>query len=193
MPGLSAPRIEGRMSLRASIAGEIVMDDVSVPAQTLLAGVSGLQGPLGCRARWAAGPAGLPGQGALRHRPGRARRGRIPCWHAARSDTLERKQFGRPLAASQLVQKELAHRHTGMRPGVQGVLRAGRLLDEGKAAPGMISLIERNSCGRWQEIARTARDRRAGRAIRDERHVFRHMINLGTVHTCEGTRDASTR
>lgn len=177
MKGLSAPKIEGKMSLRASITGEIVMDDVFVPEANLLPNVSGLKGPFGClnKARYGIAWGAL---GAAEF-----------CWHAARQYTLDRTQFGRPLAQNQLIQKKLADMMTEITLGLQGCLRVGRLLDEEKAAPEMISLIKRNSCGKSLEIARTARDMHGGNGIHDEYHVIRHMINLETVNTYEGTHD----
>ena len=177
MPGLSAPKIEGKMSLRASITGEIVMDGVWVPEAQLLPGVNGLKGPFGClnKARYGIAWGAL---GAAEF-----------CWHAARQYTLDRQQFGRPLAANQLIQKKLADMQTEITLGLQSVLRVGRLMDEGRAAPEMISLIKRNSCGKALEIARQARDMHGGNGIHDEYHVIRHMINLETVNTYEGTHD----
>ena len=177
MKGLTAPKIEGKMSLRASITGEIVMDEVFVPAANLLPNVSGLKGPFGClnKARYGIAWGAL---GAAEF-----------CWHAARQYTLDRVQFGRPLAQTQLVQKKLADMQTEITLGLQGCLRVGRLLDEGKAAPEMISLIKRNSCGKSLDIARAARDMHGGNGIHDEYHVIRHMINLETVNTYEGTHD----
>ena len=177
MKGLSAPKIEGKMSLRASITGEIVMDDVFVPAENLLPGVNGLKGPFGClnKARYGIAWGAL---GAAEY-----------CWHAARQYTLDRKQFGRPLAQNQLIQKKLADMQTEITLGLQSVLRVGRLMDEDLAAPEMISLIKRNSCGKSLEIARLARDMHGGNGIHDEYHVIRHMINLETVNTYEGTHD----
>ena len=177
MPGLSAPKIEGKMSLRASITGEIVMDDVFVPAAQLLPNVSGLKGPFGClnKARFGIAWGAL---GAAEF-----------CWHAARQYTLDRQQFGRPLAQNQLIQKKLADMQTEITLGLQSVLRVGRLMDEGQAAPEMISLIKRNSCGKALDIARMARDMHGGNGIHDEYHVIRHMINLETVNTYEGTHD----
>ena len=177
MKGLAAPKIEGKMSLRASITGEIVMDDVFVPAENLLPGVNGLKGPFGClnKARYGIAWGAL---GAAEF-----------CWHAARRYTLDRKQFGRPLAQNQLIQKKLADMMTVIALGLQGCLRVGRLLDEGKAAPEMISLVKRNSCGKSLDIARMARDMHGGNGIHDEYHVIRHMINLETVNTYEGTHD----
>jgi len=177
MKGLSAPKIEGKMSLRASITGEIVMDDVFVPAENLLPGVSGLKGPFGClnKARYGIAWGAL---GAAEF-----------CWHAARQYTLDRQQFGRPLAQNQLIQKKLADMQTEITLGLQSVLRVGRLMDEDRAAPEMISLIKRNSCGKALDIARMARDMHGGNGIHDEYHVIRHMINLETVNTYEGTHD----
>jgi len=177
MKGLSAPKIEGKFSLRASVTGEIVMDDVIVPEDNLLPGVEGLKGPFGClnRARYGIAWGAL---GAAEF-----------CWHAARDYTLERKQFGRPLAANQLIQKKLADMQTEIALGLQGCLRLGRLMDEGQAAPEAISMLKRNSCGRALDIARTARDMHGGNGIADEYHVIRHVMNLEAVNTYEGTHD----
>ncbi len=177
MKGLSAPKIEGKFSLRASVTGEIAMDDVRVPEENLLPGVKGLAGPFGClnNARYGIGWGAM---GAAEF-----------CWHAARSYTLERKQFGRPLAATQLVQKKLADMQTEIALGLQAALRVGRLLDEGKAAPEAISLLKRNNCGKALEIARMARDMHGGNGISDEYHVIRHVMNLEAVNTYEGTHD----
>ena len=177
MKGLSAPKIEGKMSLRASITGEIVMDGVFVPEANLLPNVSGLKGPFGClnKARYGIAWGAL---GAAEF-----------CWHAARQYTMDRQQFGRPLAANQLIQKKLADMQTEITLGLQSVLRVGRLMDEDRAAPEMISLIKRNSCGKALDIARMARDMHGGNGIHDEYHVIRHMINLETVNTYEGTHD----
>jgi len=177
MKGLSAPRIEGKLSLRASITGEIVMDGVVVPEENLLPNVSGLKGPFGCLNRARYGIA----WGAM----GAAE----DCWHRARSYTLERKQFGRPLAATQLVQKKLADMQTEIALGLQGALRVGRLLDEGKVAPEMISIVKRNNCGKALDVARSARDMHGGNGIQIEYHVMRHAANLETVNTYEGTHD----
>jgi glutaryl-CoA dehydrogenase len=177
MGGLSAPKIEGKLSLRASLTGEVVMDGVVVPEENLLPNVSGLKGPFGCltRARygicWGA-------MGAAEF-----------CWHAARAYTLDRKQFGRPLAANQLVQKKLADMQTEIALGLQAALRLGRLFDEGRAAPEMVSLVKRNNCGKALDIARAARDMHGGNGIADEFHIMRHMANLETVNTYEGTHD----
>jgi glutaryl-CoA dehydrogenase len=177
MKGLTAPKIEGKMSLRASITGEIVMDNVFVPEANLLPNVSGLKGPFGClnKARYGIAWGAL---GAAEF-----------CWHAARQYTLDRQQFGRPLAQTQLIQKKLADMQTEITLGLQSCLRVGRLMDEGKAVPEMVSLIKRNSCGKALDIARMARDMHGGNGIHDEYHVIRHMINLETVNTYEGTHD----
>jgi glutaryl-CoA dehydrogenase len=177
MPGLSAPKIEGKMSLRASITGEIVMDGVFVPEANLLPNVSGLKGPFGClnKARYGIAWGAL---GAAEF-----------CWMAARQYTMDRQQFGRPLAQNQLIQKKLADMQTEITLGLQAVLRVGRLMDEDRVAPEMISLIKRNSCGKALDIARMARDMHGGNGIHDEYHVIRHMINLETVNTYEGTHD----
>jgi glutaryl-CoA dehydrogenase len=177
MKGLTAPKIEGKMSLRASITGEIVMDDVFVPSENLLPNVNGLKGPFGCLNKARYGIA----WGAL----GAAE----DCWHRARQYTMDRVQFGRPLAQNQLIQKKLADMQTEITLGLQGCLRVGRLMDEGKAVPEMISLIKRNSCGKALDVARMARDMHGGNGIHDEYHVIRHMINLETVNTYEGTHD----
>ncbi len=177
MKGLTAPKIEGKMSLRASTTGEIVMDDVFVPAENLMPNVNGLKGPFGCLNKARYGIA----WGAL----GAAE----DCWHRARQYTLDRKQFGRPLAQTQLIQKKLADMQTEIALGLQGCLRVGRLMDEGKSTPEMVSLIKRNSCGKSLDIARMARDMHGGNGIHDEYHVIRHMINLETVNTYEGTHD----
>ena len=177
MKGLSAPKIEGKMSLRASVTGEIVMDDVFVPEAQLLPNVSGLKGPFGCLNKARYGIA----WGAL----GAAE----DCWHRARQYVLDRTQFGRPLAANQLIQLKLANMMTEITIGLQAVLRVGRLIDEGRAAPEMVSLVKRNSCGKALEIARLARDMHGGNGIADEYHVIRHMMNLETVNTYEGTHD----
>ncbi len=177
MAGLSAPKIEGKFSLRASITGEIVMDGVEVPEENLLPNVAGLKGPFGClnRARYGIAWGAL---GAAEF-----------CWHAARNYTLERKQFGRPLAANQLIQKKLADMQTEITLGLQTCLRIGRLFDEGKAAPELMSLAKRNSCGKALDIARMARDMHGGNGVADEYHVIRHVMNLEAVNTYEGTHD----
>ena len=177
MKGLSAPKIEGKMSLRASVTGEIVMDDVFVPEAQLLPNVSGLKGPFGCLNKARYGIA----WGAL----GAAE----DCWHRARQYVLDRTQFGRPLAANQLIQLKLANMMTEITIGLQAVLRVGQLIDAGRAVPEMVSLVKRNSCGKALEIARLARDMHGGNGIADEFHVIRHMVNLETVNTYEGTHD----
>jgi glutaryl-CoA dehydrogenase len=177
MAGLSTPKIEGKVSLRASLTGEVVMDGVEVPEESLLPNASGLGGPFGCLNRARYGIA----WGAM----GAAE----DCWHRTRSYVLERKQFGRPLAANQLIQKKLADMQTEIALGLQAALRVGRLFDEGEVAPEMISLIKRNNSGKALEIARAARDMHGGNGIADEFHVIRHMINLETVNTYEGTHD----
>ncbi len=177
MEGLTTPKIEGKFSLRASITGEIVMDNVFVPDENLLPNVEGLKGPFGClnRARFGISWGAL---GAAEF-----------CWHAARQYTLDRKMFGKPLAATQLIQKKLADMQTEISIGLQSCLRVGRLLDEGKELPEAISLIKRNSAGKALDIARTARDMHGGNGVSDEFHVIRHMINLEAVNTYEGTHD----
>ena len=177
MAGLSTPKIEGKFSLRASITGEIVMADVFVPEENLLPNVSGLKGPFGClnNARYGIAWGAL---GAAEF-----------CWHAARDYTLSRKQFGRPLAANQLIQKKLADMQTEIAIGLQACLRLGRLRDEGRARPEMISMLKRNSCGKALDIARQARDMHGGNGISDEYHVIRHVMNLEAVNTYEGTHD----
>jgi glutaryl-CoA dehydrogenase len=177
MKGLSTPKIGGKLSLRASITGQIAMEDVEVPESALLPGVSGLQGPFGClnRARYGISW-GVMGAAE-------------DCFHRARSYALDRKQFGRPLAATQLVQKKLADMETEIALGLQAALRVGRLFDEGKAAPEAISLIKRNNCGKALDIARAARDIHGGNGISEEYHVMRHAQNLETVNTYEGTHD----
>jgi glutaryl-CoA dehydrogenase len=179
MEGFTTPKIEGKMSLRASITGEIVMEDVFVPEENLLPNVSGLSGPFGClnKARFGIAWGAL---GAAEF-----------CWHAARTYTLERSQFGRPLAQN-LIQKKLADMQTEITLGLQACLRVGHLLDEGKSAPENISLIKRNSCGKALDIARLSRDMHGGNGIADEYHVIRHMVNLETVNTYEGTYDIHT-
>ena len=177
MKGLSAPKIEGKMSLRASVTGEIVMDEVFVPEANILPNVSGLKGPFGCLNKARYGIA----WGAM----GAAE----DCWFRARQYTMDRVQFGRPLAQNQLIQKKLADMQTEIALGLQACLRVGRLMDEDQAAPEMISMIKRNSCGKSLDIARMARDMHGGNGIHDEYHVIRHMINLETVNTYEGTHD----
>ena len=177
MAGLSAPKIEGKFSLRASITGMVMMQDVFVPADNVLPGVKGLRGPFSClnNARYGIAWGAL---GAAEF-----------CWHAARDYTMSRMMFGRPLAATQLIQKKLADMQTEIALGLQSVLRLGRLLDAHQAAPEMISLCKRNSCGKALDIARTARDMHGGNGIADEYHVIRHVLNLEAVNTYEGTHD----
>lgn len=176
-PGLSTPTIEGKFSLRASPTGQIVMDGAFCPEANVLPGARGLKGPFGCLNRARYGIAwGVMGAAEF-------------CWHAARAYVLERKQFGRPLAANQLIQKKLADMQTEIALGLQAALRVGRLLDEGQVLPEAISLIKRNNCGKALEIARMARDMHGGNGIADEYHVIRHMLNLEAVNTYEGTHD----
>ena len=177
MKGLSAPKIEGKFSLRASVTGEIVMEDVFVPEENLFPEVKGLKGPFSClnKARYGISWGAL---GAAEF-----------CWHQARSYTLDRVQFDRPLAATQLVQKKLADMQTEITLGLMGCLQVGRLLDAGKCAIENISLVKRNSCGKALEVARVARDMHGGNGIADEYHVIRHVMNLEAVNTYEGTHD----
>jgi glutaryl-CoA dehydrogenase len=177
MKGFSTPKIEGKFSLRASVTGEIVLEDCIVPEGNLLPNVSGLSGPFGClnRARYGIS---FGAMGAAEF-----------CWHAARQYTLDRKQFGRPLAATQLIQKKLADMQTEITLGLQGALRLGRLMDEHKAAPPAISLMKRNNCGKALAIAREARDMHGGNGVSDEYGVIRHVLNLEAVNTYEGTHD----
>jgi len=177
MPGLSAPKIEGKLSLRASTTGQIVMEDVFVAEEQLLPNVKGLKGPFSClnNARYGIAWGSLGAAEA--------------CWHAARTYTMERKQFNRPLAATQLIQLKLADMQTDISLALQGCFRAGQLMDENNIAPELISLIKRNSCGKSLEIARKARDMLGGNGISDEYPVMRHMVNLETVNTYEGTHD----
>jgi glutaryl-CoA dehydrogenase len=177
MKGLSAPKIEGKFSLRASVTGEIVMDDVFVPEGNLLPGVRGLRGPFSClnSARYGIAWGAL---GAAEF-----------CWHAARNYTLERRQFGRPLAANQLIQKKLVDMQTEITLSLHACLRLGRLKDEGRDTPEMVSILKRNNCGKALDIARAARDMHGGNGIADEYHVIRHVMNLEAVNTYEGTHD----
>jgi glutaryl-CoA dehydrogenase len=177
MKGLSAPKIEGKFSLRASVTGEIVMDDVFVPEENLLPGVSGLRGPFSClnSARYGIAWGSL---GAAEF-----------CWHAARNYSLDRRQFGRPLAANQLIQKKLVDMQTEITLGLHSCLRLGRLKDEGRDTPEMVSILKRNNCGKSLDIARAARDIHGGNGIADEYHVIRHVMNLEAVNTYEGTHD----
>ncbi|MFB3104213.1 MAG: acyl-CoA dehydrogenase [Pseudomonadales bacterium] len=175
--GFSTPKIEGKMSLRASVTGEIVLEDVFVPEENLLPKGKGLGGPFGCLNRARYGIAwGAMGAAEF-------------CWHASRTYTLERNQFGRPLAANQLIQKKLADMQTEITLGIQGCLRIGRLMDEGRLAVETVSLMKRNNCGKALDIARMARDMHGGNGISDEFHVIRHLMNLETVNTYEGTHD----
>jgi glutaryl-CoA dehydrogenase len=175
--GLSTPKIEGKLSLRASITGELVFDGAVVPEENLLPNVSGLAGPFGCLNVARAGIAwGAMGAAEF-------------CWHRARDYVLTRKQFGRPLAANQLVQKKLADMQTEITLGLHAALRLSRLIDEGKASPPAISMLKRNNCGKALEVARLARDMHGGNGITDEFHVMRVMCNLETVNTYEGTHD----
>jgi glutaryl-CoA dehydrogenase len=177
MKGLSTPKIEGKFSLRASVTGEVVMEDVFVPAENLLPNVSGLAGPFGCLNKARYGIAwGAMGAAEF-------------CWHAARQYTLERKQFGRPLAANQLIQLKLVNMQTEIALGLQAALRVGRLLDSGRWAPEMMSIVKRNAAGKALDIARMARDMHGGNGISDEYHVIRHVMNLEAVNTYEGTHD----
>ncbi len=177
MEGFSTPTIKGKMSMRASVTGEIVLDDVRVPGENLLPGAKGLGGPFGCLNRARYGIAwGAMGSAEF-------------CWHAARRYTLDRKQFGRPLAANQLIQKKLADMQTEISLGLQGCLRIGRLLDEDRLPIETISLMKRNNCGKALDIARVARDMHGANGISDEFHVIRHVMNLETVNTYEGTHD----
>ena len=176
-PGFSTPKIEGKMSLRSSVTGQIVLDDVLVPASNLLPNAGGLGGPFGCLNRARYGIAwGAMGAAEF-------------CWHAARQYTLDRSQFGRPLAANQLVQKKLADMQTEITLGLQACLRMGRLLDDDRLPVESISLLKRNNCGKALDIARMARDMHGGNGISDEYHVIRHVMNLETVNTYEGTHD----
>jgi glutaryl-CoA dehydrogenase len=175
--GFSTPKIEGKFSLRASVTGEIVLEDCLVPEAALLPGVQGLSGPFGCLNRARYGIAwGAMGAAEF-------------CWHAARQYTLDRKQFGRPLAANQLIQKKLADMQTEITLGLCAAARLGRLMDDGRAAPPAISLLKRNNCGKALAIAREARDMHGGNGVSDEYHVIRHVLNLEAVNTYEGTHD----
>ncbi len=177
MAGLSAPKIEGKLALRASVTGEIVMDEVFVPEENLLPNVEGLKGPFGClnNARYGISWGAIGAAEA--------------CWHAARDYTMDRKQFGVPLASKQIVQLKLADMQTEIGLALQGCLRAGQLMDAGEIAPELISLIKRNSCGKALDIARMARDMLGGNGISDEYPIMRHMVNLEVVNTYEGTHD----
>jgi glutaryl-CoA dehydrogenase len=177
MKGLSAPKIEGKFSLRASVTGMIMMDNVMVPEDAMLPGVKGLRGPFSClnNARYGIAWGAL---GAAEF-----------CWQAARDYTMQRIMFGKPLAATQLIQKKLVDMQTEITLGLHSVLRLGRLIDEDNAAPEMISLLKRNNCGKALDIARTARDMHGGNGVSDEYHVIRHVMNLEAVNTYEGTHD----
>lgn len=177
MKGFSTPKIEGKFSLRASVTGEIVLDDVEVPRENLLPNTSGLGGPFGClnKARYGIAWGSM---GAAEF-----------CWHAARTYTMERKQFGRPLAANQLIQKKLADMQTDIALGLQGCLRMGQQMDKDACPVETISLMKRNNCGKALDIARMARDMHGANGISDEYHVIRHLLNLETVNTYEGTHD----
>jgi glutaryl-CoA dehydrogenase len=177
MKGLSAPKIEGKFSLRASVTGMVMMDNVTVPETAMLPKVKGLRGPFSClnNARYGIAWGAL---GAAEF-----------CWHAARDYTLQRVMFGRPLAATQLIQKKLVDMQTEITLGLQSVLRLGRLIDDHNAAPEMISLLKRNNCGKSLAIAREARDMHGGNGVSDEYHVIRHVMNLEAVNTYEGTHD----
>jgi glutaryl-CoA dehydrogenase len=177
MEGLSTPKIQGKMSLRASTTGEIVMKDVFVPSENILPGVEGLKGPFGCLNKARYGIAwGVMGAAEF-------------CWHAARTYTLDRTQFGRPLAQNQLIQKKLADMQTEITLGLQAALRVGRLMDENRCAVENVSMIKRNNCGKALDIARMSRDMHGGNGVSDEYHVIRHMCNLESVNTYEGTHD----
>jgi glutaryl-CoA dehydrogenase len=177
MKGFETPKIEGKFSLRASVTGGITLSDVEVPEENLLPNISGLSGPFGClnKARYGIAWGSM---GAAEF-----------CWHAARTYTLDRKQFGRPLAANQLIQKKLADMQTEISLGLQGCLRMGRLMDEDACPVELISLMKRNNCGKALDVARHARDMHGGNGISDEYHVIRHVMNLETVNTYEGTHD----
>jgi glutaryl-CoA dehydrogenase len=177
MPGFETPKIEGKFSLRASVTGEIVLSDVEIPEDNLLPNAKGLGGPFGClnKARFGISWGAM---GAAEY-----------CWHAARTYTLDRKQFGRPLAANQLIQKKLADMQTEITLGLQGALRIGRMMDNDECPVENISMMKRNNCGKALDIARMARDMHGGNGISDEYHVIRHLMNLETVNTYEGTHD----
>ena len=177
MKGLSAPKIEGKFSLRTSVTGQVVMDEVTVPEENILPEISGLRGPFGCLNKARYGICwGVIGAAEF-------------CWHAARQYTLDRTQFGRPLAANQLIQKKLADMQTEISLALQGVLRMGRLMDEGRCPTENVSMLKRNNAGKALDIARMSRDMHGGNGINDEYHVIRHLLNLETVNTYEGTHD----
>ena len=177
LKGLSAPKIEGKFSLRTSITGQVVMDEVAIPEENIFPEISGLKGPFGCLNKARYGICwGVIGAAEF-------------CWHAARQYTLDRTQFGRPLAANQLIQKKLADMQTEISLALQGVLRMGRLMDEGRCPTENVSMLKRNNAGKALDIARMSRDMHGGNGINDEYHVIRHLLNLETVNTYEGTHD----
>ena len=177
LKGLSAPKIEGKFSLRTSVTGQVVMDEVAIPEENIFPEISGLKGPFGCLNKARYGICwGVIGAAEF-------------CWHAARQYTLDRTQFGRPLAANQLIQKKLADMQTDISLALQGVLRMGRLMDEGRCPTENVSMLKRNNAGKALDIARMARDMHGGNGINDEYHVIRHLLNLETVNTYEGTHD----
>ena len=177
MKGLSAPKIEGKFSLRTSVTGQVVMDEVAIPEENIFPEISGLKGPFGCLNKARYGICwGVIGAAEF-------------CWHAARQYTLDRTQFGRPLAANQLIQKKLADMQTEISLALQGVLRMGRLMDEGRCPTENVSMLKRNNAGKALDIARMSRDMHGGNGINDEYHVIRHLLNLETVNTYEGTHD----
>ena len=177
LKGLSAPKIEGKFSLRTSVTGQVVMDEVAIPEENIFPEISGLGGPFGCLNKARYGICwGVIGAAEF-------------CWHAARQYTLDRTQFGRPLAANQLIQKKLADMQTEISLALQGVLRMGRLMDEGRCPTENVSMLKRNNAGKALDIARMSRDMHGGNGINDEYHVIRHLLNLETVNTYEGTHD----
>jgi glutaryl-CoA dehydrogenase len=177
LKGLSAPKIEGKFSLRTSVTGQVVMDEVAIPEENIFPEISGLKGPFGCLNKARYGICwGVIGAAEF-------------CWHAARQYTLDRTQFGRPLAANQLIQKKLADMQTEISLALQGVLRMGRLMDEGRCPTENVSMLKRNNAGKALDIARMSRDMHGGNGINDEYHVIRHLLNLETVNTYEGTHD----
>ncbi len=177
LKGLSAPKIEGKFSLRTSVTGEVVLDEVFIPEENIFPEISGLSGPFGCLNKARYGICwGVLGAAEF-------------CWHAARQYTMDRTQFGRPLAANQLIQKKLADMQTEISLGLQGILRVGRIMDEGRCPTENVSMLKRNNAGKALDIARMARDMHGGNGINDEYHVIRHLLNLETVNTYEGTHD----
>ncbi len=177
LKGLSTPKIEGKFSLRTSVTGQVVMDEVAIPEENIFPEISGLKGPFGCLNKARYGICwGVIGAAEF-------------CWHAARQYTLDRTQFGRPLAANQLIQKKLADMQTEISLALQGVLRMGRLMDEGRCPTENVSMLKRNNAGKALDIARMARDMHGGNGINDEYHIIRHLLNLETVNTYEGTHD----